>query len=83
MTPAAFAKLVDAEARAEADMRRAFNRWNKLRARVARAQKVLDRDFAARGAATVDDTGLAVPGDGPDLTCAGPDFNDDLPEAFR
>lgn len=33
---------------AEADLRRAFNRWNKLRERVRRYEKRLDADFAKR-----------------------------------
>jgi hypothetical protein len=82
MTPERFAKLVDARDRAESEMVRAFNRFVKLRGRVARAQKTLDREFAKRGEATVDDTGLAVPDSaGAKLSCSG-DFNDDLPESL-
>jgi hypothetical protein len=82
MTPDRFAKLVETLHRAEADMRRTFNRWEKIRGQVRRAEKLLDRDFARRGTATVDEGGLAVPGAGDEpRSCAGADFNDDLPES--
>lgn len=48
MTPSKYAKLVEQLARAEADMRRSFNRWEKIRGQVRRAEKTLDKAFAAR-----------------------------------
>lgn len=48
MTPAKFAKLIDQLHAAEADMRRAFRRWDKLQERVRRASKALDKQFAKR-----------------------------------
>ena len=48
MTPKKLADLLDKQAKAEADMRRAFNRWNKARAAVVRAEKTLDKGFIKR-----------------------------------
>ena len=43
MTGAKFAKLLDAQERAEAKLLRAFTKWAKLRAQVKRAEKALDK----------------------------------------
>lgn len=48
MTPAKFTKLIDQLHTAESDMLRAVRKWDKLRARVRRASKALDQQFAAR-----------------------------------
>lgn len=48
MTPAKFSKLIDQLHAAESDMLRAVRKWDKLRARVRRASKALDKQFNAR-----------------------------------
>lgn len=47
-TQSRFIKLVALEAKAEADMRRAFHRWEKYRGQRQRAEKALDKAFAER-----------------------------------
>lgn len=48
MTHKKFLALLDKQIKAEADMRRAFRKWDKLRVQVQRAGKTLDRDFQLR-----------------------------------
>jgi hypothetical protein len=48
MTHKKFIALLDKQRKAESDMRRAFRKWDKLRAQVQRAEKTLDRDFVRR-----------------------------------
>ena len=45
---ARYVKLVAQLDKAEADMRRAMNRWSKVRAQVRRAEKALDREFTVK-----------------------------------
>jgi len=48
MTPAKLDKLVAQLHAAESDMLRAVRKWDKLRTRVRRAFKTLDKEFAKR-----------------------------------
>lgn len=48
MTPAKFTKLVEQLAKAETELTRAMNKWNKVRGQVKRAEKTLDKQFSDR-----------------------------------
>lgn len=48
MTGEKFQKLLEAEQRAAADMRRAFHRWEKAHRRVKRGERALDNNFTRR-----------------------------------
>ena len=79
MSPARFAKLVAQFDQAEADMRRAFNRYARIRAQVKRAEKTLDRAFVLRanGVGGQADVRELAGDDVPGVEFAsGPDFDD-------
>lgn len=71
MTPTKFSTLLEKQSKAENDMRRAFNRWNKTRAAVIRAEKILDKGFGKRAdaAGNSDWRDFAVPAKERDAEC--------------
>jgi hypothetical protein len=50
-----YVKLLDQERKTEADMRRAFRKWEKVRAQRLRAEKKLDQEFKRRSGSAPED----------------------------
>jgi len=81
-----FVKLVALEAKAEADMRRAFRRWEKYRGQRQRAEKSLDKEFAKRAGGGEGDIRALVDGEshlviGQCAECFG--INEHAPDCTR